>query len=93
MPEIKIEGVFTVLTGIEKIPGQIKHFAAICDAAENRGISLGFRHAAASGDVAEAPVHAYLDMVRPGNCLYGLAPLANMNLKKKSVSPAASESP
>ena len=81
MPEIKIEGVFTVLTGIEKIPGQIKHFTAICDAAENKGISLGFRHAAASGDVAEAPANAYLDMVRPGNCLYGLTALANMNLK------------
>lgn len=81
IPEIKIEGVFTVLTGIEKIPGQLKHFTDICDAAENRGISLGFRHAAASGDVAEAPAHAYLDMVRPGNCLYGLTALANMDLK------------
>jgi alanine racemase len=81
MPEIKIEGVFTVLTGNEKIPGQLKHFAGICDAVEKQCISLGFRHAAASGDVAEAPAQAYLDMVRPGNCLYGLAPLANMNLK------------
>ncbi len=81
MPEIKIEGVFTVLTGIEKIPGQLKHFTAICDAAEKGGISMGFRHAAASRDVADGPADAYLDMVRPGNCLYGLAPFANMDLK------------
>lgn len=83
LPEIKIEGVFTVLTGIKKIPGQLKHFARICDAAEKEGISLGFRHAAASGDIAQSPADAYLDLVRPGNCLYGLAPasFANMDLK------------
>lgn len=83
MPEINIEGVFTVLTGINKIPGQLKHFNRICDAAEKEGIPLGFRHAAASGDVSHGPADAYLDMVRPGNCLYGLSPasFANMDLK------------
>jgi len=80
MPEIKIEGVLTVMTGKERIPGQLRDFKNICDAAENKGISLGYRHAASTKDVAENP-ETFLDMVRPGNCLYGLEPLPNMNVK------------
>jgi alanine racemase len=80
MPEIKIEGVMTVMTGKKRIPEQISDFNQICDAAENKGISLGYRHSASSKDVAENP-ETFMDMVRPGSCLYGLTPLPNMNVK------------
>jgi alanine racemase len=81
MPEIEIEGIFTVLTGFERIPGQLKDFNALCDAVEKEGISPGYRHAAASGDVADGPADAYLDMVRPGNCLYGMSMFPNLDLR------------
>ncbi len=80
MPEIKIEGVLTVMTGKKKIPSQIREFNQICDAAENKGISIGYRHSATSKDVANYP-ETHMDMVRPGNCLCGLEPLPNMNVK------------
>ena len=80
MPEIKIEGVMTVMTGKKRIPSQIRDFGNICDAAEKKGISLGYRHSASSKDVAENP-ETYMDMVRPGNCLCGLEPLPNMNVR------------
>ena len=80
MPEIQIEGVMTVMTGKKRIPSQIRDFKDICDAAEKKGISLGYRHSASSKDVAENP-ETYMDMVRPGNCLCGLEQLPNMNVK------------
>jgi alanine racemase len=80
IPEINIEGVMTVMTGKKRIPSQIRDFIQICDAAEAKGISLGYRHSASSKDVAENP-ETYMDMVRPGNCLCGLEPLPNMNVK------------
>ncbi len=80
MPEVKIEGVLTVMTGTERIPAQIRDFNQICDAAEKKGISLGYRHSSSTKDVAENP-ETKMDMVRPGNCLYGLEELPNMNVK------------
>jgi len=80
MPEIKIEGILTVMTGKNKIPRQIRDFTQICDAAEKKGISIGYRHTACSKDVAQYP-ETFMDMVRPGNCLYGLTQLPNMNTK------------
>jgi alanine racemase len=80
LPEIQIEGVMTVMTGKKKIPSQIRDFMNICDAAENKGISLGYRHSASSKDVAENP-ETYMDMVRPGSCLCGLEPLPNMKVR------------
>jgi alanine racemase len=80
IPELKIEGVMTVMTGKKRIPSQIRDFNSICDAAEAKGISLGYRHSASSKDVAENP-ETYMDMVRPGNCLCGLEPLPNMDVK------------
>lgn len=81
MPDIKIEGVLTVCIQEHVVdPLQIEKFLKICAAAKRKGITLGLRHAAASGQVADFP-YTYLDMVRPGNCLLGLEPLPNMNLK------------
>lgn len=81
MPDIKIEGIFTTLTeelDFDKI--QIQRFLQICDEANKKGISVGIRHAASTTAVSNFP-GAFLDMVRPGNCLYGLETLDNLDLK------------
>jgi alanine racemase len=81
MPEIAIEGIFTTLTeqlDFDKI--QVERLVQICDEAKKRGISVGIRHAASSAAVSNFP-GSFLDMVRPGNCLYGLEKLPNLELK------------
>ncbi|MBU4254279.1 MAG: alanine racemase, partial [Acidobacteria bacterium] len=74
MPNIQIEGIFTAMTEDDDFnPIQIRRFESICDAAKKKSIDVGIRHAAASAEVDRYP-YAYLDMVRPGNCLVGLEP-------------------
>ena len=81
MPDIAVEGIFTTLTEDEEFDRiQIERFLKLCDEAKKKGISVGIKHAASSAAVAKYP-DAFLDMVRPGNCLYGLEPLANLDLK------------
>ncbi|UCC81828.1 MAG: alanine racemase [Gemmatimonadota bacterium] len=81
MPEIAIEGIFTTLTEEPDFdPIQLDRLTQVCDAAEDKGISVGVRHAASSLAISNFP-DAFLDMVRPGNAIYGLEPLANLDLK------------
>jgi len=81
MPDIAIEGIFTTFTeDIEFDKVQLLRFKDVCAAAAKKGISLGMRHAASSAAVANFP-DAFLDMVRPGNCLYGLESLPNLDHK------------
>lgn len=81
MPDIVIEGIFTTLTEEPDFdPVQLRRLIEICDAAEDKGIAVGVRHAASSLPIANFP-DSFLDMVRPGNAIYGLEPLANMDLK------------
>jgi len=81
MSGIVIEGLFTTLTEeLDFDPIQIQRLIQVHDAAKTKGISTGIRHAASSAAVANFP-GAFLDMVRPGNCLYGLESLPNLNLK------------
>ncbi|UCC72918.1 MAG: alanine racemase [Gemmatimonadota bacterium] len=78
---ISIEGIFTTLTEEPEFDRvQLERFIQVCDAAEDAGISVGSRHAASSLAIATLP-DSFLDMVRPGNAIYGLEPLANMDLK------------
>jgi alanine racemase len=56
----------------------------ICDTAREKGIDLGVRHAASSAEVDRYP-YAWLDMVRPGNCIVGLEPEKQANLTIKPV--------
>jgi alanine racemase len=73
-PEIKIEGIFTPFTEDEDYDrDQLKRFLEVCDAAKEKGISVGLRHAASSAAVLAFP-EAYLDMVRPGIAIYGQYP-------------------
>jgi alanine racemase len=80
-PEIAIEGIFTTLTeepDFDRV--QLDRFIQVCDAAADKGISVGLRHAASSLAISSFP-DSFLDMVRPGNAIYGLEPLANLNLR------------
>jgi len=81
LPWVKIEGVFTTLSEDADLDKrQLQRFLEICEAAKKIGINTGIRHAAASAAVAVFP-ESFLDMVRPGSCIYGIEPLANLNLK------------
>ncbi|MGD2152198.1 MAG: alanine racemase [Gemmatimonadales bacterium] len=81
LPDIAIEGIFTTLTEEPDFdPVQLDRLIQICDDAAAKGISVGVRHAASSLPIANFP-DSFLDMVRPGNAIYGLEPLANMDLK------------
>jgi alanine racemase len=81
MPDIAIEGIFTTLTeepDFDRV--QLDRLIQVCDAAENKGISVGVRHAASSLAISKFP-DAFLDLVRPGNAIYGLEALANLDLR------------
>ncbi len=74
LPSIEIEGTFTAMTEDDDFnPIQIERIEGICAAAASRGITTGVRHAASTAEVDRYP-YAWLDMVRPGNCLVGLEP-------------------
>jgi alanine racemase len=81
MPDLAIEGIFTTLTEEEDFDKvQVERLIRVCEDARKKGISVGLRHAASSLAVANYP-GSFLDMVRPGNCLYGLEPLPHLDLK------------
>jgi alanine racemase len=85
MPNIQIEGIFTAMTEDDDFnPIQIRRFESICNTAKKKNINVGIRHAAASAEVDRYP-YAYLDMVRPGNCLVGLEPERQLNMNIKPV--------
>jgi len=81
IPDIAIEGIFTTLTEEPDFdPVQLDRFIRVCDGAAANGISVGVRHVASSLPISNFP-DSFLDMVRPGNALYGLEPLANLDLR------------
>jgi alanine racemase len=75
---LKIEGIFTHFarayeedTGFTK--GQFEKFINIVTALENNNISIPIKHVANSPTIVRYP-EMHLDMVRPGNLIYGLHP-------------------
>lgn len=81
IPEILIEGIFTTFTEDPEFDRvQLNRFLQVSQAAAQKGISLGLRHAASSAAVATFP-ESFLDMVRPGDAIYGLEPLPNLDLR------------
>jgi len=76
LSRVKIDGVCTTLTEDLDFDGeQLREFLNVCTAAEEKGISLGLRHAASSDGLFHPP-EFHLDMVRPGIMLYGYYPNA-----------------
>ncbi|MDH7511860.1 MAG: alanine racemase [Clostridiales bacterium] len=73
-PGLRIEGTMTTLTEDEDFDReQLLRFQDICSKANQKGISVGLRHAASSaGILASSEFH--LDMVRPGIMIYGYYP-------------------
>ena len=85
LPNVEIEGTFTAMTEDDDYnPVQIERIESICAAANEKGIATGVRHAASSAEVDRYP-YAWLDMVRPGNCLVGLEPERQNNMSIRPV--------
>ena len=81
LPNIRIEGIFTTLAEAGEFDlVQIERLKQVCNAAERKRIGLGIKHAGSSNAVIHYPA-AYLDMLRPGNILYGFDPQPGMHLK------------
>lgn len=71
---IRFDGILTPLTEEDDFDRvQLRRLQDVYDQARARGIDLGLRHAASSAAVFHLP-EAFLDMVRPGICLYGCYP-------------------
>lgn len=85
LPNLEIEATFTAMTEDDDFnPIQIERIETICAEAAERGIDPGIRHAASTAEVDRYP-YAWLDMVRPGNCLVGLEPERQNNMNIQSV--------
>ncbi|MEE9416288.1 MAG: alanine racemase [Acidimicrobiales bacterium] len=81
MPGVVIDGVFTTLTEEPEFDlVQVDRLKKICQQAATLDISVGTVHAASSSGVVDRPA-AYLDMVRPGNALYGFEQLSGLDLR------------
>lgn len=84
MPEIIIEGIFTTFTEDQEFDEiQLQRFISLCSSAKEKGINLGFRHAASSAAILSFQ-QAHLDMVRPGITLYGHYP-STEEYKKQQI--------
>ena len=78
---VQIEGVFTTLTEEPDFDlQQIERLRSVCAQAIEGGISIGTMHAVSSSGIAQRP-GTYLDLVRPGNALYGLEELPGLDLR------------
>jgi len=80
---ISIAGISSTFTeGVELDKEQLRKFLEICQKARAKGVRVGLRHIASSDAVLDMP-ESYLDMVRPGTCLYGAYP----NQKSQEADP------
>jgi len=71
---ISIKGISTTLTEDDDFDReQLNRFLRLCREAEEKGISLGLKHASSSDGILDLPA-SHLDMVRPGITLYGYYP-------------------
>ena len=80
LPGLRAEGIFTHFAvaddgdaGEEFTRKQFHHFIRAVDFFSERGVNFSIRHCSNSAAVLEYP-EMQLDMVRPGNILYGLKP-------------------
>lgn len=81
LPGVVIDGVFTTLTEEPDFDlVQIGRLKRVCEQASALGILVGTVHAVSSSGVVDCPA-AYLDMVRPGNALYGFEQLRGLDLR------------
>ena len=74
MPNVRIAGVFSsFMQHPDRDREMLARFVTVCEEVERRGIRIPFRTMASTSAILHQP-NAWLDMVRPAMCLYGVHP-------------------
>lgn len=86
LPNIIIEGIFTHFATAQNknkdfTIQQFERFYNICSKLEDEGMEFKFKHCANSATIIDHP-NMYMDMIRPGSILYGLAPSQEVKLER-----------
>ena len=74
MPNVRVAGVFSsFMQHPDRDREMLERFDAVCREVERRGVEIPFRTMASTNAIFHDP-NAWLDMVRPAMCLYGVHP-------------------
>ena len=74
MPNVRVAGVFSsFMQHPDRDREMLARFRAVCAEVERRGVEIPFRTMASTNAIFHDP-DAWLDMVRPAMCLYGVHP-------------------
>ena len=74
MPNVRVAGVFSsFMQHPDRDREMLERFKAVCGEVERRGVEIPFRSIASTNAILHDP-GAWLDMVRPAMCLYGVHP-------------------
>ena len=74
MPNVRVAGVFSsFMQHPDRDREMLERFKAVCAEVERRGVEVPFRTIASTNAILHDP-EAWLDMVRPAMCLYGVHP-------------------
>jgi len=74
MPNVRVAGVFSsFMQHPDRDREMLDRFKAVCEEVERRGVEIPFRTIASTNAIFHDP-DAWLDMVRPAMCLYGVHP-------------------
>ena len=74
MPNVRIAGVFSsFMQHPDRDREMLERFETVCGEVERRGVEIPFRTIASTNAIFHDP-NAWLDMVRPAMCLYGVHP-------------------
>ena len=74
MPNVRVAGVFSsFMQHPDRDREMLARFRAVCGEVERRGVEIPFRTMASTNAIFHDP-DAWLDMVRPAMCLYGVHP-------------------
>jgi len=90
LPGLIAEGIFTHFAvsdeakeeSVQYTREQFGRFMAVCQEMEQRGVTFALRHCCNSGAFLSYP-EMQLDMVRPGNLIYGLYPSSDCEKERK----------
>ena len=74
MPNVRLAGVFSsFMQHPERDREMLERFKAVCGEVDRRGVEIPIRTMASTNAIFHDP-NAWLDMVRPAMCLYGVHP-------------------
>jgi alanine racemase len=91
---LRLEGIWTHFAVSDEADKrytrqQFQLFEELIERLENKGLTVGMRHAANSGAIIDMP-ETHLDMVRAGISVYGLYPSHDVDMNKIHLQPALS---